>query len=901
MNVRSETLSPVSAAGSEWSGISKYQSLNSDAPYSPRGGPLATPPISGSSTGTMSGGLPNGILGRNLEGNPSPPSSVTSSTFGHGRSQFRDSAQSQSAAGQRRREEMEQMLARHYVALKEELARPVEGESNNTKPNRAKDKLLRLSAVQFQELSTDVYDELVRRQHKELFERGGPRSPNQGPPGPPPPHLLPKERFHPKRNQARQKLSTLPPPRFRDLATDVFYELERRFPNFSGGNIDRISSPAPSMGPGSRRGTQGSMGPGRGPGPGFRGPPGGPPGSPGYPYPGPRKDSSGPPNGAPAASAGNEYGRPLPKTFQSNTIIPNKSTLVEDDDDQSGPDDDEGDEGSSFGLESAAQGSKRGTMPSEAQKQLISDNDELKAKCEELESRLKGKDEELEKLQESSRSSDTAQREWSDLQADLERKLTDAQNLNDSLEAELERVRTERSDLNKQLEGTRGNVDGDVWRQRYEDLQSEQEDLKVQLKEQEEVTEEVRQQASVFLREMKDLSARSSEPSQREASLVHQVTRMEDEVKEWKSRYARIKTQHGDLHSPTTGLAVQNVDQISHDTGFTQPDGLVKDIDVTQFQIAIDELLRNARTAEPSSVLDFMKPVAISVRQITQVVAVDGPADDSQRRQQKLKNRVSATANNLITASKNFATANGLSPISLLDAAASHLAAAVVELIREVKIRPSSAEELEDFEESSQHGGSVGYFTNGRTSSDSAYSGLSSPMGTRPKSHGQEWPRPPASRAVNGTAMNGQGSDSGVEELKRYTDDEMGNLVQSIRDLVDSVQAEEALQKIEMYISRVLPVLDDVVAKAEAAVNHTSSQTLRDGATPIVQKLANCRARFMDAYNECESIDEDADAAAAKDFRYELRSLAIEVARETRELADKVTKIAEAASLESFN
>lgn len=33
------------------------------------------------------------------------------------------------------------------------------------------------------------------------------------------------------------------------------------------------------------------------------------------------------------------YGRPTAKTFQSSTIVPNKSTLVEDDDDQTGPED----------------------------------------------------------------------------------------------------------------------------------------------------------------------------------------------------------------------------------------------------------------------------------------------------------------------------------------------------------------------------------------------------------------------------------------------------------------------------------------------------------------------------------------------------------------------------------
>jgi hypothetical protein len=41
--------------------------------------------------------------------------------------------------------------------------------------------------------------------------------------------------FHPKRNQARQKLATLSISKFKDLSTDVLYELERRFPET--GNI----------------------------------------------------------------------------------------------------------------------------------------------------------------------------------------------------------------------------------------------------------------------------------------------------------------------------------------------------------------------------------------------------------------------------------------------------------------------------------------------------------------------------------------------------------------------------------------------------------------------------------------------------------------------------------------
>lgn len=85
--------------------------------------------------------------------------------------------------------------------------------------SNAREKLTRLSKLQFAELSTDVHDELKRRQ---LNAEGSRTTP----------YLQGRNDFHPKRNQARQKLATLPKNRFRDLASDVFFELERRFPEF---------------------------------------------------------------------------------------------------------------------------------------------------------------------------------------------------------------------------------------------------------------------------------------------------------------------------------------------------------------------------------------------------------------------------------------------------------------------------------------------------------------------------------------------------------------------------------------------------------------------------------------------------------------------------------------------
>ena len=253
----------------------------------------------------------------------------------------------------------EAVLGEHYFALKRFLAATSKDGRAQPPPNKARDKLLRLSSVQFLELSTDVFDELLRRQAAEAFRRGPPNaSPSAGPPG----YLLPEDTFHPKRNQARQKLSTLGPPRFRDLATDVFCELERRIPRVIAGEMPRMGTPRGSMG--SRAGTPVNGMPPRGPG-GMRRPSdassirsAGPPRVNGdYPVP----PSPGLPNG--------NFDRPQPRQFQSNTIVPNKSTMIEEDDDGVGSND--GDNEYGMGQSPSNRESKRSAGTSDVSSRVL--------------------------------------------------------------------------------------------------------------------------------------------------------------------------------------------------------------------------------------------------------------------------------------------------------------------------------------------------------------------------------------------------------------------------------------------------------------------------------------------------------------------------------------------------
>ena len=327
---------------------------------------------------------------------------------------------------------------------------------------------------------------------------------------------------------------------------------------------------------------------------------------------------------------------------------------------------------------------------------------ELREKLDAMEDNLKQKDDELNNTLDAERSRASAanaeKKEWSDLRLDLENKLADAQNLTESLQAELDRVRESQErtegDLQARIEELRVSGPGGVG----SDLDLENEELRAELREQRQVTDEVRREAQEFLREMRMLSEQSSSSFDREEQLTKTINKLEDEVRDWRNRYARTKTQLRGLRASSMGLTIQpEAGKYTQDSSFTRENGLVKDVHITKFQISIDELLRMARADEPARVIDYMKAVVVSVRRITQDID-DAPRSngDVAQQQTKLKSRVSATANNLITASKNFAVANGLSPVSLLDAAASHLTAAVVELVRTVKIRPTPPGELED-------------------------------------------------------------------------------------------------------------------------------------------------------------------------------------------------------------
>ncbi len=340
------------------------------------------------------------------------------------------------------------------------------------------------------------------------------------------------------------------------------------------------------------------------------------------------------------------------------------------------------------------------------------------------------------------------QSQWSMLRSNLERQLDDAQRMNDSLQNEINRIRAENErterDLLSQLEDQKDNGSAN------EDLQRRYDGLQQELRDQQQITDSVRHQASEFLAEMRELSARSTVALEKEEKLNRQINTLEKDVTEWKNRYIRTKSQLRSSRASSMGLSAANTaNTVSlRDRKFMDPDGLIQDTHFTKFQISIDELLQKARSSDSTAVLTGIKEVILNVRQITTEVDQGSTqvnredlSTDAGKAHAKIKARVSGTANNLITAGKNHAAASGLLPVSLLDAAASHLANAIVDLARTVKIRPTQAGEVEDGRSSSHIDDQrVSYsgFTNGHHYGDSISSypiSIPSMSGAPPDTH----------------------------------------------------------------------------------------------------------------------------------------------------------------------
>ena len=131
------------------------------------------------------------------------------------------------------------------------------------------------------------------------------------------------------------------------------------------------------------------------------------------------------------------------------------------------------------------------------------------------------------------------------------------------------------------------------------------------------------------------------------------------------------------------------------------PDGAVLDVHVTAFVSAVDSLLTAGRSNSPTRVLAPMKAVVNAVTAITddlrQFERRSRSDEVDLEALRSLRDRAEATLSNLVVATKSHATGAGMSPVSLLDAAASHVSSTITEIAKVAFIRRATPSEQEQF------------------------------------------------------------------------------------------------------------------------------------------------------------------------------------------------------------
>jgi hypothetical protein len=262
------------------------------------------------------------------------------------------------------------------------------------------------------------------------------------------------------------------------------------------------------------------------------------------------------------------------------------------------------------------------------------------------------------------------------LRAQIENHQRDFQRKEEKLMAQVEEAQSQSQAARNR--GLTPDPAANEWKSRSENLERE-------LERQKRIADEVRRDMFGHLQEMRQLSQQSHDAIEREEQLMDRIVTLEREVTEWKARCAKANVSM-DSDYPGMGKDLS----ASAYARFISDTGAIKDVNISHFQLSIDDLLKQARTADQRALDEVMRQVVVCVRNITADMDSEpkySVQDADQEQRARLRSRLSQAANNLITATKAHGAASGLAPVALVDAAAGHLTTAVVNAVRTYKVR----------------------------------------------------------------------------------------------------------------------------------------------------------------------------------------------------------------------
>lgn len=381
---------------------------------------------------------------------------------------------------------------------------------------------------------------------------------------------------------------------------------------------------------------------------------------------------------------------------------------------------------------------------------------------------------------------------------------------------------------------------------------------------------------------MKLLTSQQDSYFDTQANSQKEVARLQTELRDWKSRYTQLKIQ---VRSSSTGSGSNVNSPIRKSRFLSTDDGVIEDGTISRFQNSIDELLAAARRDDPE-MMEIMTEVVKATRAITEDLKRNGTRnieEDSKIR--KLTTRLSATANNLITATKNHVSSQGLSPVSLVDAAASHLTSTVVELVKVVKLRPGSGTTFRSDDDA--------------RSDHSRYSEtpLTSPVGISPRksipvplslgSRSNMIPRsttlrdeiyaPESPRSIDSRRSLDRNAflSKEEEELRVYLDTQTQAIVESIQSLLTRIRNPK-LDSLEDF----RPQINDIVSVVQKIVEFMEQQTGKiDRLSGDDPKITSILHSLEDCCSSMRSVRSSEDG-----FKKRLARIAFDISKQIKVL-----------------
>ncbi|KAI8370242.1 hypothetical protein BD560DRAFT_396821 [Blakeslea trispora] len=608
----------------------------------------------------------------------------------------------------------ESYAKQYFEDLKRYLSDMLAAElSEGVPPQRtsARQKLSRLNNLQFHELATDVYDEMIRRQadNKSFLPR--------------------KDEYHLRRNQARQKLSTLPLYRFQDLASDVYHELKRRYPQII--SIEEEETP-----------------------------------------PMPTKSIE-----------------PQAHPSQSTNIVPVKGTI---------------------NVENVTFGDENDEGRPSTDPENLQSLDSLMADLGNMVQTPHGPQE--------SRSSGVET-----MRHDYELKISSMAKRIKMLELSLD---TEQSHESGSSPSTRLKQ----MQQEYDQLDKQYNQLSRDHQEQQRAVREVKNEMKQLIEEIKNLSVKNEELRSEKEKADTQIKAMADEMKAWKRKYETISME---LRSfKVKSISLENANVPSELLLKPSSKGAIAHQYIIDFQTAIDELMRTSRSSKPTDVLMSMRVIVMACKSITtEVENHETQVELSSHTQEQLydiKKRFSNELANLLAASKAYASGMGITPVSLIDAAANNLTSTIVDLVRLLGMKP-----IESFQSESPY-----------HLSSSQNSNIMSPS-----------------------------------ELSQFLKAETDHIVSSVQNLLNALRSSDS--SLYNIITSIIDIVSNIVHTSKITFSNGEGVRYKNQGHVILNDLDNCNSKIIRIRDTSFSNSpQNANAIAKRNLAQE----SYEIAKYTKEL-----------------